>query len=181
VRVASVLIVLPFMDLARSAWQAQRQRFRRSSPMVRGVLWRAARPRDGSTAAFATVSACAWSSTVHYARLARLCCVEQTPRRSRAALAQRQETIAKRDRLIWSLHREGQTQEAIGAASEVPQRTVADVIARLSGKRDAAKTAKPELRKEPPEAVPAETKADEDTPEPEGEKPMHAFWRSAPP
>ena len=71
------------------------------------------------------------------------------------------------------MHSEGQTQEAIGAALEVPRETVADVIARIGEKRDGAKTAKPKLRKRPPRAVFAETKAGKDPgPEEDGiEKP----------
>jgi replicative DNA helicase len=57
-------------------------------------------------------------------------------------VAHRKAMIEKRDRLIWGMHREGRSQEAIGAELEVPQRTVADVISRVSGKRYAAQTAK---------------------------------------
>ena len=112
------------------------------------------------------------------------------------SVAQRREMMAKRDRHIWSMHREGQTQEAIGAALEVPRKTVADVIARIGEKRDSAKTAKPKVReKGPPKAVPSLAKEkpgpgsepgegkdedeaaevtpepEADTPEPEAEKP----------
>ena len=52
----------------------------------------------------------------------------------------RREMIQKRDRLIVAVHREGRTQEAIGAELGVPKQTVSDVISRLSGKRNAAET-----------------------------------------
>ena len=70
-----------------------------------------------------------------------------------AATPQGWQHAERRDRLIWSMHREGRTQEAIGQALEVPQRTVAHVIERISQTRDAAQTAKPKLRSAPP-AVP---------------------------
>jgi hypothetical protein len=79
--------------------------------------------------------------------------------------SERREMIAKRDRLIWAMHRENRTQEAIGAELDVPQRTVANVIERLSQNRDAAKTAKPKQRAAPPKAVPDPVPEPETVPE----------------
>jgi len=71
----------------------------------------------------------------------------------------RRDMLAKRDRLIAHMHREGRTQDAIADALEVPQKTISDVIARFSGKRSDAGTAKPapppRSRPEAPEPAPA--------------------------
>jgi hypothetical protein len=64
-------------------------------------------------------------------------------------VAHRKAMIEKRDRLIWSMHGEGRTQEAIGAALEVPRTTVSHVIERFDQKRSTAKLVSPE-RPAPP-------------------------------
>jgi hypothetical protein len=67
--------------------------------------------------------------------------------------------LAKRDRVIAQMRREGRGQEAIGAELDVPLSTVDDVIARISGKRQLSKTGnnrpppKVEPREEPVEDV----------------------------
>lgn len=55
----------------------------------------------------------------------------------------RKQLIIKRDRLIAALHAEGQTQQQIADQLEVKQRTVSDVISRLSKNGATAKTTKP--------------------------------------
>jgi hypothetical protein len=61
----------------------------------------------------------------------------------------RRELIAKRDRLICAMHRQGRSQEAIGAALEVAARTVSHVIERFSQKRSAAGMAETTLPEAP--------------------------------
>jgi hypothetical protein len=61
----------------------------------------------------------------------------------------RAEMIAKRGRLIWTMHAEGRSQEAIGATLEVAQQTAADVIKRITGKRKRALSGKAN-RPDPP-------------------------------
>jgi hypothetical protein len=51
------------------------------------------------------------------------------------------------------MHREGRTQEAIGAELDVPRDTVDAVIRRISEKRSAAKSSKPKQREAPPLAI----------------------------
>lgn len=62
----------------------------------------------------------------------------------------RAELVAKRNRLIAAMHADGKTQDEIAAELDVPQRTVSDVIARLSGNGATAKTTKPKPPPEPP-------------------------------
>jgi hypothetical protein len=68
---------------------------------------------------------------------------------------------AKRDRLIWSMHSDGRTQEAIGVELEVSQQTVSRVID--TRKRSTAGTGKLKQRKPPPSPSPVIKKDETDT------------------
>jgi ParB-like chromosome segregation protein Spo0J len=68
------------------------------------------------------------------------------------SIAERRAMISKRDRMIWAMHREGRSQEAIGAELDVDHSTVSRVIDRVQN-RDAAETHKA-LRPKPPKAWP---------------------------
>jgi hypothetical protein len=69
----------------------------------------------------------------------------------------RRAMIEKRDRHIWVKHREGRSQEAIGAELEVDQATVARVIKRVMQERNASFLHKPQRPTPPtvdwPEAI----------------------------
>jgi hypothetical protein len=86
----------------------------------------------------------------------------------------RREMLAKRDRLIWSMHQEGRTQEAIGADLDVPQQTVSRVIDGLTRERKTAEMGKPKLRKDPP-PVALPTAVDEDEPPPPAKAPAETI------
>jgi hypothetical protein len=58
-------------------------------------------------------------------------------------VAYRMAMIEKRDRLIWAMHQEGRSQQAIGKALEAPRQTVVNVIARVTKNRNVREWAQP--------------------------------------
>lgn len=90
------------------------------------------------------------------------------------SLEMRQEMIAKRDRLIWSMHEEGNSGEAISKALEVSTPTVSNVINRIFKKRSVA-LSEGQPKRSPPLNPLVEDVEEEQAVAPAGDAPRHVI------